>query len=86
MGAGARYAIPIVPTIRLFAGPEVNVGFFVPVGGDKQARFLLHPSAFVALGIGEHVQIELAPDLPMAFGGTGSLILFGGSARALIRF
>jgi outer membrane biosynthesis protein TonB len=86
MGAGARYAIPIVPTIRLFAGPELTLGFFVPIGGDKTARFLLHPSAFVALALGEYVQLEIAPELPIAFGGTGTLMLFGGSARATLRF
>jgi hypothetical protein len=52
LDAGARYAIPIAPTLRLFFGPELTLGVFVPFAGDKQARFLLHPSAFVSLGLG----------------------------------
>jgi hypothetical protein len=87
LGAGARYAIPILPTLRLYAGPEATIGFFVPVGsGDRSARFLIHPSAFVSIGLGEYVQLELAPDFPIAVGGTGTLMLAGVSARALIRF
>ena len=80
------YAIPIVPTIRLFAGPELQIGFFMPPGGDQQARFLVHPSAFVSLGLGDRVQLELAPDFPMAIGGTGTLVLAAGSVRGLFRF
>jgi hypothetical protein len=75
-----------VPTIRLFAGPEASFGVFMPLGGDKQARFLFQPSAFVALGLGEHVQLEVAFDAPIAAGGTGTLVLMGGTARALVRF
>lgn len=84
--AGARYAIPIVPTIRLFAGPEIDLGAFFPLGGDKQARFLLRGQLFAAIGIGEQVQLELAFDVPSNFGGTGALVLMGGTLRAAVRF
>jgi hypothetical protein len=85
-GAGARYAFPIVPTIRLFAGPELELGLFIPTGGDKEVRFLLHPSAFVSIGFGPNVQVELSPDFPIALGGTGTLVLAGGTVRGLFRF
>lgn len=86
IAAGGRYAIPIVPQIRLFAGPEVLLGTHVAVGADKTARFLAHGAAFVALGIGEQLQLELAGDLGAALGGSGTLLLGGGTARVLVRF
>jgi hypothetical protein len=82
---GARYAIPIVPSWRLFVGPEVELGTFATLGGDETARFLLQGAAFVALGLGEHIQLELAGDIAYAAGST-SLALGGGTFRALVRF
>lgn len=86
ISAGARYAIPIVPQIRLFVGPEVLLGTHVAIGADKTARFLAHGAAFAALGIGEQLQLELAGDLAAALGGSGTLVLGGGTARVLVRF
>ena len=83
--AGARYAIPIAPAIRLFAGPEAELGTFLTFSGDKTARFLVQGAAFVALGIGEHLQFELAGNIDYA-AGSASLVLGGGTARALVRF
>jgi hypothetical protein len=85
LAGGARYAIPIVPTVRLFAGPESEVGVFATFAGDKTARFLLRGAAFVAMGFGEHTQLELAADIDYAAGST-SLVLGGGTLRALVRF
>jgi hypothetical protein len=84
--AGARYAIPLVPTQRLFFGPEVALGGFFTVGAEKTSRFLLHPSAFVSWGLGERVQIEVAGDLEYAAGGSASLLLAGGTLRCAVRF
>lgn len=89
LAAGARYAIRVVPRLgpcRLFVGPELLGGAFVTLGADKTARFLAHGAAFAALAIGEQVQVEIAGDLAGAFGGTGTLVLGGGTARALYRF
>ncbi len=83
--AGARWAFPLVPSVRLFAGPEAELGTFVTFAGDKTARFLLHGAAFVALGIGENVQLELAGDVDYA-AGSAPLVLGGGALRALVRF
>jgi hypothetical protein len=85
LGAGARWAIPIVPTVRLFAGPEAELGTFVTFAGDKTARFLVQGAAFVALGLGEYVQLELAADIDYA-AGAAPLVLGGGSGRVLVRF
>ena len=41
---------------------------------------------FGAWGIGERVQLELAGDLSTAFGGSGTLVLGGGTVRGLFRF
>jgi hypothetical protein len=82
---GARYAIPIAPTIRLYAGPEAELGTFVTFGGDKTARFLFRADAFVALGFGEHIQIEAAAVFDIEAGST-PLDLGGGTVRALVRF
>jgi hypothetical protein len=86
ISAGGRYAIPVLPQYRIFIGPELLLGAHVALGADKTARFLGHGSAFVAWGIGERLQLELAGDLSTAFGGTGMLVLGGGTARALFRF
>lgn len=86
ISAGGRYAIPVLPQYRIFIGPELLLGAHVALGADKTARFLGHGSAFVAWGIGEQLQLELAGDLATAFGGTGTLVLGGGTVRALFRF
>jgi hypothetical protein len=82
---GARYAIPLVPTARVFFGPEVVVGGFFADGADKTPRALLRGAAFVAIGIGEHVQVDVAGNVAVA-GGAPSLGLAGGTLRALYRF
>ncbi|CAN5766880.1 hypothetical protein BH09MYX1_BH09MYX1_34020 [soil metagenome] len=83
---GARYAIPLVPTARLFFGPEVTIGALFPIGGDKSPRFLLRTDVFASLGIGERIQLEAVFDLMSAFGGDGPLVLGGGMLRGLVRF
>jgi hypothetical protein len=83
--AGARYAIPIVPSARLFIGPEATLGGFFASGADKTPRFLLQGAAFAALGIGEHVQLELVGNVAYA-AGSPSLGLAGGTVRGLVRF
>jgi hypothetical protein len=85
LAGGARYAFPIVPTLRIFAGPEAELGTFATFAGDKTARFLVQGSAFVAVGVGEHIQLELAGDIDYA-AGSSSLALAGGTLRALVRF
>jgi hypothetical protein len=86
LSAGARYAIPVLPEHRVFIGPEILLGAHVALGAEKTARFLAHGSAFAAVGIGEQLQLEIAGDLASALGGSGTIILGGGTARALVRF
>ena len=38
------------------------------------------------IGVGDNLQFEIAGDLAGAFGGSGTLVLGGGTARALFRF
>ncbi|MGH7281934.1 MAG: hypothetical protein ACRELY_10450 [Polyangiaceae bacterium] len=83
---GARYAFVIVPTARVFAGPEAAIGGFFTFGGDKSARFLVRGSLVAGIGIGEHVQIEGFGDAAGAAGGSGGLAFLGGGVRALVRF
>jgi hypothetical protein len=83
--AGARYAFPLLPAVRLFVGPQATLGAFVASGADKTARALLQGGGFVALGIGDRVQVEVDGDLAYA-AGTPSLGLGGGSLRGLVRF
>ena len=83
---GARYALPIAPTMRLFAGPELGAGTFVALGGEKLARFLMRGALVGALGLGDRVQLELGADVDYAPGGTTALLLIGGPARGLVRF
>jgi hypothetical protein len=86
ISAGARYAIPVLPQYRVFIGPELLAGAHVAIGAEKTARFLAHGSAFAAVGIGEQLQLEIAADLAAALGGSGTLVLGGGTARVLVRF
>lgn len=83
---GARYAFMLVPTARIFAGPEATLGGFFTFGGDKSARFLLRGSLVAGIGIGDHVQIEGFGDAAGAAGGSGTLVFLGGGVRALVRF
>ncbi len=85
LDVGGRWAIPIVPKIRLFVGPEVTIGGFFVTTGDKQARFLLRTDAFASIGFGEHVQLEAAFDVQSAFGGE-AIVVGGAMVRALYRF
>ena len=86
VAAGARYAIGVLPQYRIYVGPELLLGAHVALGADKTARFLTQGSAFVAVGIGERVQVEVAGDLAAALGGSGTLLLGGGTGRVLFRF
>jgi hypothetical protein len=84
--AGARYMFPLAPTKRLFGGPELTIGGFGTLGGERTTRFLMHSALVLALGLGERVQLELSGDLAFAPGGGTSLILGGGTMRGLFRF
>ena len=69
----------------LFIGPEATVGGFFAAGADRTARALLQGSGFLALGVGEHIQLEVAGNIAYA-AGSPSLGLGGGVFRALVRF
>lgn len=86
VAAGARYAIAPFGNIPLFVGPELLLGAHVALGAEKATRFLAHGAAFAALAVTDNVQAEVAADLAGAFGGSGTLVLGGGTARALVRF
>ena len=86
VAAGGRYAIPVLAQYRLFVGPEVVIGLHDALGADKTGRFFAPGSAFASLGIGEQFQVEIAADLAGAFGGTGTLVLGGATARGVVRF
>jgi hypothetical protein len=83
---GARYASMVVPTLRIYAGPELGLGGFFPTGGDKSARFLGRGSLFAGIGMGERLQLEGFGDLLWAPGGSGTIALVGGGARVVVRF
>lgn len=84
--AGARYMLGAVPTRRIFIGPELGIGTFVTLGAEKTARFLAHGALVGSVGLGEHVQLELAGDVDYAAGGSSGLLLVGGTARGSYRF
>jgi hypothetical protein len=86
VSAGARWALAPFGGLRLFVGPELLIGGHVALGANKTTRFLGHGAAFVAYGITENVQVELAGDLMTAFGAAGTLVLGGGTTRLAVRF
>ncbi len=86
LDAGARYEIPIVPRARIFAGPEVAIGAFIDLGGDKDARFLMSGALPIVIGLGERAQIEAYPQIAYAAGGTTGLGFVGGGIRGVVRF
>ncbi len=83
---GARYMLPVVPTKRIFVGPELGLGTFITLGAEKTARFLARGSLVGSLGLGDRLQLELVGDFDYAAGGSGALLLFGGTARGAFRF
>jgi hypothetical protein len=83
---GARYAIMLAPTLRIYAGPEAGLGAFFTLGGDKGGRFFARGTAFAGIGLGERIQIEIVGDIAAAPGGAGALVLGGGGARGVVRF
>jgi hypothetical protein len=84
LDVGARYALNVARTV--YIGPEAGLGTLVTLGAAKTGRFLLRGSPFVAVGLTENIQLEASPDLLFSPGGSGSLLLFGGSLRGLYRF
>ena len=84
--AGARYAFMVIPTARIFAGPEAAIGGVFSLGGDKSARFLARGSLVAGIGLGDHLQLEAFGDAAAAAGGSGALVFLGGGGRALVRF
>ena len=86
LDAGARYAYAPIRGTNLFVGPEVMLGTHIASGAEKTARFLLDGSLFAAYVISDFFQVELAGDLGVAAGGSGSLVLGGGTFRFLVRF
>jgi hypothetical protein len=83
---GGRYALAPLRGIKIFVGPELLLGTHIALGADKAARFLLHGSAFLAVGITANIQAEVAGDIAPAFGGNGTIVLGGGTARFVVRF
>jgi hypothetical protein len=86
VAVGARYALPVWPERRIFAGPELLAGTFVAQGAEKTARFLARGAAFVSYAPAESLQLEVSPELAAAVGGAGALLLGGVAARVLVRF
>ncbi|MGO9711529.1 MAG: hypothetical protein ACLQBL_21880, partial [Polyangiaceae bacterium] len=86
LDAGVRYELPIIPRARIFAGPELAIGTFVDLGGDRDARFLLSGALPIVIGLGDRAQIEAYPQIAYAAGGTVSLGFAGGGVRAVLRF
>jgi hypothetical protein len=84
LDGGARYAISVKGPV--FVGPELTLGMFVPLGGDQKARFLARGAAFVSVFATPYIQIDALAELLAAPGGSGALILGGGSLRGSIRF
>ncbi len=82
---GARYAVPIVPSARIFVGPEATLGGFFASGADKTPRFLAQGAAFASIGLGAYIQLELVGSVAYA-AGSPSLALAGGTLRGLVRF
>lgn len=86
LDGGARYAFTLSSASKLYAGPELTLGMFLPLGGDKTARFLTRGAGFFGVAIGERAQVEAMAEVLAAPGGTGALVIVGGSLRGGVRF
>ncbi len=84
--AGARYAVPLLARYRFFVAPEAGLGTFVTLGADKTARFFARAALALVLGLGDRIQFEAAADLGASPGGSGAILLVGGTLRGLYRF
>ncbi len=83
---GLRYEIRLARRAPVFLGPELDVGAFFDLGGDKDPRFLMSAALPVVVAIGERLQLEAYPQLAYAAGGTAGLAFGGGGLRAVVRF
>lgn len=83
---GARYALPLVASRRLFLLPDVGLGTFVTLGAQRDARFWARGAALASLGLGDRVALEAGPWVGVTPGGSGTLVFVGATARALVRF
>ncbi|HVJ90472.1 MAG TPA: hypothetical protein VM580_11770 [Labilithrix sp.] len=86
LSAGARYAFAPIRGVRWFIGPELLLGGHVALGADKTTRFITHGELFLAAMLTDNIQAEVAGDLATAFGGSGTLVLGGATARIVVRF
>lgn len=84
---GARYMAPITgaSSVPMFVGPEVTLGIFRPLGGDQSARFLARAAGVLAVQVHSHMQVDVLGEFLVAPGGTGTLLLGGGTVRASLR-
>jgi hypothetical protein len=86
LDVGARWVAPILRRARVFLGPEVALGGFFALGGDRSARVLLHGGLALVWAVTDQVQLELVPGIDYAGGGSGSLVLGGALIRGAYRF
>ena len=83
---GARYAIaPFRDSASSSSDPRPLLGAFIAEGADKTARFYAEGAVFVAIEAYELLQFEIAGNLGVAAGGTGTLGLAGATFRAGVR-
>ncbi|WP_394845847.1 hypothetical protein LZC95_00090 [Pendulispora brunnea] len=83
---GARYMRTVVPSLRIYAGPEAEIGAFFTLGGNKTTRFLARGAGVLGMALSEQAAVELSADLAVAPGGGGTLAFAGASARGVLRF
>ncbi|WP_394835308.1 hypothetical protein LVJ94_00085 [Pendulispora rubella] len=83
---GARYMRTVVPSLRMYAGPEAEIGAFFTLGGNKTTRFLARGAGVLGMALSEQAAVELSADLAVAPGGGGTLAFAGASARGVLRF
>ncbi len=83
---GARYALFVAQSPRLYLGPEAKIGAFVPFAGDKKVRFLGRAGAFIGFEITPEFSLEIASNVSVAPGGSGTLLFLDAALGAFYRF
>jgi hypothetical protein len=83
LGLGMRYAI--FASERFVVAPELALGALAQVGGNGDARLLFAGGAHFSFILLRSLELEVHPSIDLSPGGSGAVVIAGGTVGALFR-